>query len=279
MLGHRLKTAQTSKEGILCRRAMIAETIVHDREFYISITLVPGNNRPLLLFSSKGGVNIESVDAADLVKCSISIENSDRNIQEASHSISKKLDAPFEAVYEYVNKLFKVFVGNDATLVEVNPGTINDGHLLCLDAKVNLDENALYKRPDMENSEGREAKHGIESLGMSFVQLDGDIACLVNGAGLSMATMDLIKSKGGRPANFLDIGGAAKEDQIVTALNILNEQEDVKVIFVNVFGGIIKCDDIARAILKVNTIKPLILRLQGNTFFNIQGQIAIWHTS
>lgn len=265
MLGHRLVTAQTSKDGVLCSHAMIAEVISHTKEFYISISLIPGKNNPLLLFSCQGGINIENSDPSNIVKLDIDISKSDSAIFDSAKFISSKLDLDQKVTYNFVKNLYQVFVDQDATLVEINPGTVWNNTLLCLDAKINVDDNALYRYKDMKekHDEIDKSKSNIESLGMSFVRLDGDIACLVNGAGLSMATMDLIKIKGGNPANFLDIGGAAKEGQIVQALNILNQEKDVKVILVNVFGGIIKCDDIARAIIKANISKPIILRLQG----------------
>lgn len=265
MLGHRLVTAQTSKDGVLCKHTMIAEVIPHASEFYISISLIPGKNKPMLLFSAQGGVNIESSDPYNIVKMNIDISKSDSVLSESAKLISKKLGVDQIVTFNFVKNLYQVFLDQDATLVEVNPGTVRDNSLICLDAKINVDDNAIYKYKDLKEAydEMDNSKNNIESLGMSFVRLDGDIACLVNGAGLSMATMDLIKIKGGNPANFLDIGGAAKEQQIVQALNILNEEKDVKVILVNVFGGIIKCDDIARAIIKADISKPIILRLQG----------------
>ena len=264
MIGHKLFTVQTGKDGAECKKVIVAEIIPHSEEFYYSILLASGNLNPMVIFSAKGGVNIESLKSEDLIKVNLDIEN-EPDIEELAKRMSKYLRIEAEKILYFVSKTINIFKKYHATLVEINPGVIKEGRILCLDAKINIDENAMFKVPIFREREDK-TKEPLENLGMSYVKLDGNIACLVNGAGLSMATMDLIKLKGGKPANFLDIGGAAKREMISKAVELIEKQANIKVIFINAFGGIIKCDDISKAILdiKEKLTKPIVLRLLGN---------------
>jgi succinyl-CoA synthetase beta subunit len=264
MIGHKLYTVQTGKEGLECKKVMIAELITHKEEFYYSILLTNNTDlNPIIIFSSKGGVNIESLKPDELIKVSLDIEN-DTEIKNLAKKMNNHLNIEVEKVISFVKSTINVFKKCYATLIEINPGIVKDGRIMCLDAKISIDENALSRIPDFKVQE-ENFLEPINNLGMSYVKLDGDIACLVNGAGLSMATLDLIKLKGGSPANFLDIGGAARRDMISKAIQLIMKQENVKVIFINAFGGIIKCDDISKSILDIKTdlVKPIVVRLLG----------------
>ena len=264
MIGHKLYTAQTGNEGAECKKVIVAELIPHNEEFYYSILLTSGNLNPVVIFSAKGGVNIESLRPEDLIKVNLEIEN-DLDIKKLAEKMSKYLNIEIENITSFIKRTINIFKKYNATLVEINPGIVKNGRILCLDAKISIDDNAIFKVPQLWEREEK-AIEPLENLGMSYVKLDGNIACLVNGAGLSMATMDLIKLKGGKPANFLDIGGAAKREMISRAVELIEKQDNVKVIFINAFGGIIKCDDISEAILdiKEKLKKPIVLRLLGN---------------
>jgi succinyl-CoA synthetase beta subunit len=264
MIGHRLVTKQTSTEGVFCAKVMVVEYVEHKQEFYLSLALNVQHHFPLLIFSKEGGTNIEEQPKESIVVLPIQGKQS---LMEAAQKVAMMTEDPNggEHVYNFIKSIYDLFVGKDCTLLEINPGTIMNGQITCLDAKISTDDNAVFRHSDfvrLEESRGK-ASRGLESLGMNYIKLDGNIACLVNGAGLSMATMDLITNLGGRPANFLDIGGAASKSQITEALDLINKDASIKAIFVNIFGGIIKCDVIAEAMVKTVFTKPVMLRLRG----------------
>ena len=276
MLGQTLVTHQTGPEGRIVRKVLISQSVEIDRELYFAILIDRAISAPVIVASTEGGIDIESV---------------------AEHSPEKIVRMPVDPLYgllpfqtrklakllgmasgemrlacKLFANLYKLFIRCDCSMVEVNPLVVTKGgDVLALDAKFNFDDNALFRHPeirdyrDVEEEDPREVEASKSNL--SYIGLDGNIACLVNGAGLAMATMDIIKHNGGEPANFLDVGGGATEQQVTEAFKILVSDKRVKAILVNIFGGIMKCDIIAQGIINaVKTVQlpvPLVVRLEG----------------
>jgi succinyl-CoA synthetase beta subunit len=276
LLGKTLVTYQTGAEGQLIRKVLV--TVGHDiaRELYLGMAVDRATQCPVLMASTEGGVEIETVAHESPEKIhkepiDVGLGLADFQARKVSHALGlkgesvKKGEALFKAFTRF-------FIDKDASLAEINPLIVTDkGDVLALDAKLNFDDNALFRHkdvaalldPDEEDpNELRAARSGL-----SYVSLDGDIACLVNGAGLAMSTMDLIKYHGGEPANFLDVGGGANKDQVLEAFRILLSSPKVKAVLVNIFGGIMKCDIIASALLaaydEIDFRVPLVVRLEG----------------
>lgn len=276
MLGQTLVTHQTGPGGRVVHKVLVAESAEIAREIYFAILLDRASAAPLVVASTEGGVEIETVAAKSPEK--IVREGIDplAGLQAFQTRKLAKLLAFESAQLKEASKLFdglyRTFISCDCSMVEVNPLVVTKKNgVLALDAKFNFDDNALYRHPeiaamrDIAEEDPREveaSKHGLNYIG-----LDGDIACLVNGAGLAMATMDIIKYYGGSPANFLDVGGSATEEQVTEAFKILISDTKVKAILVNIFGGIMKCDVIAQGIINAaKTVKlsvPLVVRLEG----------------
>ncbi|MBA3272702.1 MAG: ADP-forming succinate--CoA ligase subunit beta [Chthoniobacterales bacterium] len=276
MLGQTLVTHQTGPAGREVKTVLIAKSVDIAREVYFAILLDRATGAPMIVASTEGGVEIEAV--AEKTPEKILREPVDRlaGIQPyQTRKLAKELGFTSEQIKpaaKLFDGLFRTFQALDCSMVEVNPLVVTDkGEVLALDAKFNFDDNALYRHPevaalrDVAEEDPREveaSKHGLNYIG-----LDGNIACLVNGAGLAMATMDIIKFYGGSPANFLDVGGGATEEQVTEAFKILVSDENVKAILVNIFGGIMKCDVIAQGIVNavkaVNLPVPLVVRLEG----------------
>lgn len=276
MLGHKLITKQTPKEGIPVNKIMVAESVNIKRETYLCILMDRQKNGPVIIASPAGGVDIEAVaeKTPHLIK-NIPIDIfegiTDSMANELAVFLEFKGDLKGKAAEE-IKKLWHLFVSVDAVQIEINPLVeTDDGKVIAVDAKLNFDDNAKFRQKDvfaMEDvteSDPREveaAKYNLNYIGMT-----GNIGCLVNGAGLAMATMDIIKLYGGEPANFLDVGGGVQEEQVKAAFKIITSDPSVKAILVNVFGGIVNCATIANGI--VNAIKsmglkvPLIVRLEG----------------
>ncbi len=276
MLGQTLVTHQTGATGRVVNTVLMARSVEIEREIYFAILLDRASAAPMIVASTEGGVEIEAVAAKTPEK--ILREPIDRlaGIQPyQTRKLARQLgfsSGQMKAAAKLFDGLYRTFTALDCSMVEVNPLVVTDkGEVLALDAKFNFDDNALYRHPeiaalrDIAEEDPREveaSKHGLNYIG-----LDGNIACLVNGAGLAMATMDIIKFYGGSPANFLDVGGGATEEQVTEAFKILIADEKVKAILVNIFGGIMKCDVIAQGI--VNAVKavklpvPLVVRLEG----------------
>ncbi|MEP7015613.1 MAG: ADP-forming succinate--CoA ligase subunit beta [Verrucomicrobiota bacterium] len=276
MLGQTLVTHQTGPGGRLVSKVLVAEAAEIAREIYFAILLDRTTGAPLIVASTEGGVEIETVSAKSPEK--IMREGIDplagwQPFQ--ARKLAKQLgfeQAQLKAASKLFDGLYRTFIGCDCSMVEINPLVVTtQGDVLALDAKFNFDDNALYRHPeiaamrDVTEEDPREveaSKHGLNYIG-----LDGNIACLVNGAGLAMATMDIIKFYGGSPANFLDVGGSATEEQVTEAFKILIADTKVKAILVNIFGGIMKCDVIAQGIINAaKTVKlsvPLVVRLEG----------------
>ena len=276
MLGQTLVTHQTGPAGKVVSTVLIANSVDIAREIYFAILLDRGTGAPMIVASTEGGVEIEAVAEKSPEK--IIREPVDRlaGIQPyQTRKLTKELgfeSGQIKAGSKLFDGLFRTFIGLDCSMVEVNPLVVTDkGEVLALDAKFNFDDNALYRHPevaalrDISEEDPREveaSKHGLNYIG-----LDGNIACLVNGAGLAMATMDIIKFYGGSPANFLDVGGSATEEQVTEAFKILVADKRVEAILVNIFGGIARCDVIAQGIIAAAKAAelsvPLVVRLEG----------------
>jgi succinyl-CoA synthetase beta subunit len=276
MLGQILVTHQTGPAGRAVNRVLVAESADIAREIYFAILLDRATAAPLILASTEGGVEIEAVAAKSPGKIFREPINPLAGLQPfQTRKVAKQLgfeSSQLKNASKLFEGLYRTFVAFDCSMVEVNPLVLTTkGEVLALDAKFNFDDNALYRHPeiaalrDIAEEDPREveaSKHGL-----SYIGLNGNIACLVNGAGLAMATMDIIKFYGGEPANFLDVGGGATEEQVTEAFKILIADKKVKAILVNIFGGIMKCDVIAQGIINAaKALKlsvPLVVRLEG----------------
>jgi succinyl-CoA synthetase beta subunit len=276
MLGQVLVTHQTGPGGRAVNKVLVAESAEISREIYFAILLDRETAAPLIVASPEGGVEIETVAAKSPEKIIREPINPLAGLQPfQTRKLAKQLgfdSSQLKSASKLFEGLYRTFVAFDCSMVEVNPLVVTTkGDVLALDAKFNFDDNALYRHPDIaalrdvaeeDPREVEASKHGLNYIG-----LDGNIACLVNGAGLAMATMDIIKFYGGEPANFLDVGGGATEEQVTEAFKILIADKKVKAILVNIFGGIMKCDIIAQGIINAaKTVKlsvPLVVRLEG----------------
>ena len=276
MLGQTLVTHQTGPAGRVVNKVLVAEAAQIAREVYFAILLDRTAAAPLIIASTEGGVEIETVAAKSpekIIRESIDPLAGLQPFQ--TRKLAKQLQfesSQLKAASKFFDGLYRTFIGLDCSIVEVNPLVVTaKGEVLALDAKFTFDDNALFRHPevaamrDIAEEDPREieaAKHGLNYIG-----LDGNIACLVNGAGLAMATMDIIKFYGGNPANFLDVGGSATEEQVTEAFKILITDKKVEAILVNIFGGIMKCDVIAQGIINaaktVHLSVPLVVRLEG----------------
>ena len=276
MLGETLVTHQTGEDGRIVRKVLIAKSVEIQKELYFAILIDRAISAPVIVASTEGGVDIEAV--AEHTPETIFHLPVDPLIglqPYEARKLAKMLGIPtalLKNAATLFENLYKLFIARDCSMVEVNPLVITkDNQVLALDAKFNFDDNALFRHPDVqayrdiEEEDPREVEASKHSL--SYIGLDGNIACLVNGAGLAMATMDIIKHHGGEPANFLDVGGGASEQQVTEAFKILVADSRVKAILVNIFGGIMKCDVIAQGIINavkaVNLPVPLVVRLEG----------------
>lgn len=263
-------------KGLPVRKILVDEAVSIDREIYLAITIDRSAGKPVLIASFDGGVDIEEVARSSPEK--ISREYIDpllglRDYQIRNAAVS--IDIPhthWKTFLEICQGLWRTFVNTDSTLAEINPLVITtDQRMLALDGKVIIDDNALYRHPDLIDLRDMDAEGQLEidahKYGLSYVQMDGNIGCMVNGAGLAMATIDIISLFGGRPANFLDIGGGAGVEKVAAAFRILLDDPGVKSVLINIFGGITRCDEVARGILAVlaqnNSNIPVVIRLAG----------------
>ncbi len=276
MLGNRLITIQTGTDGKTVNQVFVEAGCDIARELYLGIVLDRAAAKPVLMCSSEGGVEIETVAAETPEK--IIKEHFDPGYGIESFQVRKlckKLGtsgATVRSADQFIKALCRMFVDMDCSLVEINPLVISSqGEMIALDAKINFDDNALFRHPDLmqmrDLSEEDEFEVRAAAAGLSYVKLDGNIGCLVNGAGLAMSTMDIIKLHGGEPANFLDVGGGADVEQVTEAFRILLADENVKAVLVNIFGGIMRCTTIADALVTAATTVgfnvPLVVRLEG----------------
>ena len=276
LLGKRLITYQSGPEGVLVRRVLVEQGVEIEREMYLAITVDRGAELPVVLASAEGGVEIEELARTRpeaIVRCHFEPEWGladwvGRSIA-ARIGLGGKVLGRFGRV---VSALGRLFLKKDASLVEINPLVLTkDGALLALDAKLNIDDNALFRQKSLaeqrDTGEENPAEVRAREVGISYVHIGGSVGCMVNGAGLAMATMDLIKLAGGEPANFLDVGGGATAEQVEEAFKLLLSDENVRSVLVNIYGGIARCDVIAAGIIeaakKVKIEVPVVVRLEG----------------
>jgi len=276
MLGQTLVTHQTGAAGRLVNHVLVAESADIEREIYFAVLLDRATAAPLIVTSTEGGVEIEAVAEKSPEKIMREPIDPLAGLQPfQTRKLAKRLGFASDQI-KGASKLFaalyRTFIESDCSMVEVNPLVVTKrGEVLALDAKFNFDDNALYRHPEIAamRDTAEEDPREVEASkhGLNYIGLDGNIACLVNGAGLAMATMDIIKFYGGNPANFLDVGGDATEEQVTEAFKLLISDHNVKAILVNIFGGIMKCDVIAQGIINaVKALKlpvPLVVRLEG----------------
>jgi succinyl-CoA synthetase beta subunit len=276
IMGMQLVTHQTGPEGKKVRRVYIEEGSNIVDEIYLSLLVDRQSSQVSFIVSTEGGVNIEEVAEETPEKITtVSIDPLDgvtsKDIDTLSLALNLDGDLKSQASSLFKN-LYKAFVETDMSLLEINPLVITkENNIVCLDAKVNFDSNALFRHPEYQDlldpSEEDAAELKASEFGLSYIKLDGNIGCLVNGAGLAMATMDIIKLYGAEPANFLDVGGAATKDLVTEAFKIILSDDSVEGILVNIFGGIMRCDVVAEGIIsaanEVNISVPLVVRLEG----------------
>ncbi|MGA9666438.1 MAG: ADP-forming succinate--CoA ligase subunit beta [Gallionella sp.] len=276
ILGMHLVTHQTGREGQVVRRLLVEEGAQIAREFYLGMVIDRSKQRVVLLASSEGGMEIEQVAAHSPEKIhKVWIDPAAGLRDGEADTIARDIGIPVPAIAQAracFQGLYRAFVEKDAMLAEINPlALLADGHVLALDAKFNFDSNALYRHPEIvayrDLDEEDPAEIEASKFDLSYISLDGDIGCLVNGAGLAMATMDIIKLYGGNPANFLDLGGGASSEKVTEAFKLMLKNPNLKAILVNIFGGIMRCDVIAEGVVaaarEVHLKVPLVVRLEG----------------
>ena len=277
LLGEKLVTIQTGPEGQTVRQVFVEAGCDIARELYLGIVLDRAESRPVLMVSSEGGMEIEEVAANTPEKIFKAHFDPHFGLQSYQvRKLCKKLGIEGKSVRsadKFMKALCRLFVQYDCDLAEINPLVVTgDGDIVALDAKMSFDSNGLFRHPDVveyrDKGEEEPAETRAGEAGLSYVKLDGNIACLVNGAGLAMSTMDLIKYHGGEPANFLDVGGGANVDQVTEAFRIILDDSNVKGVLVNIFGGIMRCTTIANALVEAyKTVGfdgiPLVVRLEG----------------
>ena len=276
MLGMTLVTHQTGPEGRTVKRLLVEEGIDIARELYVGITLDRASSRNVMMVSTEGGVEIEKVAAETPEKIVKEIIEPDMGLQpyqarKLAYSLQLKGDQHKNAV-KFLLALYKAYEGTDASLAEINPLVVTkDGSVLALDAKMNFDDNALYRHKDIVEYRDLDEEDPLEveasKYSLNYIKLHGNVGCMVNGAGLAMATMDIIKLAGGDPANFLDVGGGANKTTVANGFKIILSDPNVKAILINIFGGIVRCDRVAQGVIdatkKMNVLVPIVVRLEG----------------
>ena len=283
IIGMQLITPQTPPEGKKVNQVLIAEDVYYPgetepKEFYISVLLNRATGRNMIMYSTEGGMDIEAV--AEATPHLIFTEDIDPSLGLQGFQARKVAfnlglsGVAFKEMTKFISALYKAYVGSDSSLFEINPVLkTSDDKIIAVDAKVTLDDNSLFRHKEFEEMRDLSEENPVEvearEVGLNYVDLDGNVGCMVNGAGLAMATMDLIKQAGGDPANFLDVGGTADAARVETAFRLILKDPKVKAILVNIFGGIVRCDRVAQGIVDAyrnmgDSIKvPLIVRLQG----------------
>ena len=279
LLGKRLITHQTGLEGREVKRLYVEESSNISKEFYLSCLVDRASSKIAFISSDQGGIDIEEVarktpEKIITTKIDINDEISDENCEKIIEIFSLSNDAKKQAI-SLIKSLYKMFINTDANMIEVNPLILTkEEKIICLDAKVNFDDNALFKHPDIIELRDLSEEDPIEieasKHDLAYIKLDGSIGCMVNGAGLAMATMDIIKLYGKEPANFLDVGGGASKEKVSAALKIILSDKNVKGILINIFGGIMRCDVLAQGIVdaakEIDINVPLVVRLAGTKF-------------
>lgn len=282
IIGMNLITPQTSAEGKKVHQVLVAEDVYYPgdsepEEYYMSVLLNRGTGKNMIMYSTEGGMDIETVaEETPHLIFTEEIDPATGLLPFQARRIAFNLGlsgVAFKGMVKFVNALYTAYVKSDSSLFEINPVLkTSDDRVIAVDAKVTLDGNALYRHKDYLEMRDKREENPVEveagEVGLNYVDLDGNVGCMVNGAGLAMATMDLIKQAGGEPANFLDVGGTADAERVETAFNLILKDPNVKAILVNIFGGIVRCDRVAQGIVdaykNMGTINvPIIVRLQG----------------
>jgi succinyl-CoA synthetase beta subunit len=276
LFGKKLVTHQTGLQGKEVRRLYIEETCDIVKEFYLSCLIDRSSSKIAFISSAEGGINIEEIAKSNPEKITTVKFDLSKSVEEEN---VKKIIKPFvlhekskKQAFLLIQSIYKILIEKDASLIEINPLIVTkDNDLLCLDAKINFDDNALYRHPDIVSLKDIGEEDPIETEAskhdLAYIKLDGKIGCMVNGAGLAMATMDIIKLYGSEPANFLDVGGGASKEKVSAAFKIILSDKNVKGILINIFGGIMRCDVLAQGVVDsakaTNLSVPLVVRLAG----------------
>jgi len=276
ILGMNLVTVQTGPGGRIVRRLLIEEGLDIKRELYLGLLIDRESGRPVFMASSAGGMEIEQVakeNPGAILKESIHPAIGLQPYQARKIAFSLGLSGEQAgAAVQFLQALYRAFIDTDASLLEINPCVLTgEGKLVALDAKMTFDDNALFRHKDLRELRDLDEEDPLEveasKFGLNYIKLDGSVACMVNGAGLAMATMDIIKYAGGSPANFLDVGGGATADQVKSAFRILMSDPAVKAVFINIFGGILRCDVLATGVVAaakdLNVTVPIVVRMEG----------------
>ena len=276
ILGMRLVTHQTGPEGRIVRRLLIEQGMTIAKEMYVGITLDRQRSQNVVMVSTEGGVEIEKVAAETpekILKETIDPVIGFQQFQARTLCFGLGLTGDaFKNGVKFLLALYKVYEATDASLAEINPLVITqEGHVIALDAKINFDDNALFRHPDYEQLRDIDEEEPLEveaaASNLNYIKLNGNVGCMVNGAGLAMATMDIIKLAGGMPANFLDVGGGASPETVEAGFKIILKDENVKAILINIFGGIVRCDRVAKGVVEaaknVDVQVPIVVRLAG----------------
>jgi succinyl-CoA synthetase beta subunit len=276
MLGMRLVTHQTGPHGQIVQRVLVEQGLRIKRELYLGLVIDRATERPVLMVSQEGGVEIEKVAAETperIFKAYIHPGIGLSAYQTRKLAFALGLEGPQIAqAGKFMNALYDAFKATDASLIEINPLIVTEeGNLLALDAKMNFDDSALYRHPDIKELRDTSEEDPLEveasKFSLNYIKLDGTVGCMVNGAGLAMATMDIIKLAGGEPANFLDVGGGANAEQIRNAFKILMSDKNVKAVLINIFGGILRCDILAEGVIaavkELHVSVPIVIRMEG----------------
>jgi succinyl-CoA synthetase beta subunit len=276
MLGMKLITHQTGPEGRIVRRLLIEETLPIEKELYLGILVDRAEGKPVFMASAAGGIDIEQVAAETPEKILKQYIDPGMGLEAfQARKIAFMLGLSGKQInpaVQFLTSLYKAFLETDASLVEINPFiTTTDGRLFALDAKITFDDNALFRHADLREFRDVTEEDPLEveasKYSLNYIKLDGNVGCMVNGAGLAMATMDIIKYAGGMPANFLDVGGGANSEQVAHAFEILLSDRNVKAVLINIFGGILRVDTLANGVVeaarKTNMKLPIVLRLEG----------------
>ena len=280
MMGKVLVTHQTGSEGKEVKRLYIEEASEISKEFYLSCLIDRESSKIAFISSTEGGMDIEKVASETphkIITNKIELKDEGPNAKEIESIISifKFNDEQKEIAVKLIKSLYKIVLEKDATLIEINPLIINkDQKLICLDAKMNFDDNAIFRRPEIfelrDLNEEDPAEIEASKHDLAYIKLNGAIGCMVNGAGLAMATMDIIKLYGKEPANFLDVGGGASQEKVAAAFKLILSDKNVKGILINIFGGIMRCDVLAQGVVdaakEINLSVPLVVRLAGTNF-------------
>ena len=276
ILGMMLKTHQTGPEGHKVRKVLVADAVDIEKDFYLGVTLDRQKNANVIMASTEGGVEIETVAAESpekILKAWVDPAVGLRPYQARALAFGLGFTGQaLKSATKFIVALYRAFEESDCSLAEINPLVLTkQGEVLAIDAKINLDDNALFRHPELAELRDIHEEDPLEvestNFGLNYVKLDGNVGCMVNGAGLAMATMDLIKLAGGEPANFLDVGGGASAETVEAGFRIILKDPNVQAILVNIFGGIVRCDRVARGVVdaarNVDISVPLIVRLQG----------------